>query len=61
MPASDLEQDADRGGYRLAGQRHELHFIALAVFVDVYDRADVLPPPALRRERSRSTQRNRAL
>jgi hypothetical protein len=28
-------------GYRLAGQRHELHFVAFAGIVDVYDRADV--------------------
>ena len=28
-------------GYRLPGERHELHFIALAAFVDVYERADV--------------------
>ena len=28
-------------GYRLPGQRHKLYFVALAAFVNVYDRADV--------------------
>ncbi len=36
-----LAREQGDNGYRLAGQRHELHLIAFAAFGDVHNRADV--------------------
>ena len=41
VEGAHLARQQGDNGYRLAGQRHELHFIALAAVVHVHDRADI--------------------